>query len=217
MPVSPRPIQQRPQANFQQLWSRLRRLEARTGGIDSGFPVHALPAVIDPGYGGPAAGNPMAYVNGAAALSGPFAYSDHYTPLAGDAVLLVPVHATASYIVHGLPSARPWAAVLTLTSSGWTDASGNSTGTRCKYGAGGKADVSWTLGVGTTFADGTVIGTLPAAFYPANGQNLPATAAHSASGGQSPHFAISTGGQVACYGLGASGGLMTASGSYALT
>lgn len=76
--------------------SRLAVLEARTAGIDSGVPLMALPAQIDPGY---TAGDPQAYINGAAALSGPYQHLASYTPAAGDQVAVLPVGTT--YIVLG--------------------------------------------------------------------------------------------------------------------
>jgi hypothetical protein len=74
------------------------RLKTRTAGIDSGFPLMALPGVIDPGY---TSGDPMAYVNGAAALTGPYQHLASYTPAASDPVLLIPVPALQSYVIAG--------------------------------------------------------------------------------------------------------------------
>jgi len=78
---------------------RITKLESRTAAIDSGFPLAALPAVIDATYSG--SGDPMAYINGAAALTGPYQYLAAYTPVAGDSVLVLPVGALQTYIILG--------------------------------------------------------------------------------------------------------------------
>lgn len=80
------------------LQSRVARLETRTAGIDSGFPLMMLPGTIDPAY---TSGDPMVAVNGAAALTGPFQHLASYTPVANDAVLLAPCGALGSYVVLG--------------------------------------------------------------------------------------------------------------------
>ena len=93
-----RPIPQRFQATLVAIQARLTRVETRTAGIDSGFPLMVLPGVIDSAY---VSGNPQVYVNGAATLSGPYSYLASYTPAAGDQVILVPVGALQSYIIIG--------------------------------------------------------------------------------------------------------------------
>jgi hypothetical protein len=97
------------------LQKRVAKLETRTAGIDSGFPLMLLLAVIDSGYTG--AGNPMAFVNGAAVLSGPYACLASYTPFAGDSVILAPVGAMQSYVVIGSTPADPWHAIT--LDAGW--------------------------------------------------------------------------------------------------
>jgi hypothetical protein len=90
----------------QQLTDVLRRvakLERRTAGIDSGMPLAALPAVIDSGY---TTGDPKAYINGSAALTGPYQRLSSYTPAAGDSVLVLPLPVTAGqgpgvYVILG--------------------------------------------------------------------------------------------------------------------
>lgn len=78
------------------------RLKTRTAGIDSGMPLAALPAQINPAY---TSGDPRCLVNGSATLSGPYQYVTSYTPAAGDMVLLVPTPVTApgvtSYVIIG--------------------------------------------------------------------------------------------------------------------
>lgn len=81
-----------------QIQQRLGRLESRTAAIDSGWPLAALPAVLDPAY---TSGDPKAYLNGAAVLTGPYQHLASYTPAAGDAVLAIPVGATQTYVILG--------------------------------------------------------------------------------------------------------------------
>lgn len=80
----------------------VKRLQSRTAGIDSGSPLAALPAVIDPGY---TTGDPMALINGSPTLTGPYKHLASYTPAAGDAVLVIPTPITATgvtaYVVLG--------------------------------------------------------------------------------------------------------------------
>lgn len=92
------PITQRFSATLQALQRRVTKLETRTAGIDSGFPLAMLPGVIDSAY---TTGDPMVYVNGATVLSGPYQHLASYTPAAGDSVLLIPVGALQSYVVAG--------------------------------------------------------------------------------------------------------------------
>ncbi|MCX4750891.1 hypothetical protein OG455_41155 [Kitasatospora sp. NBC_01287] len=73
-------------------------METRTASIDSGWPLAALPATIDPGY---SSGDPKAYLNGATTLTGPYQRLAPYTPAAGDSVLVVPVGASRTYVVLG--------------------------------------------------------------------------------------------------------------------
>lgn len=77
---------------------RITKLETRTVAIDSGYPLAALPAVIDAGY---TSGDPRAYINGSATLTGPYQHLAAYTPAANDSVLVLPVGATQTYIVLG--------------------------------------------------------------------------------------------------------------------
>lgn len=78
--------------------ARMAKLESRTAGIDSGWPLMMLPGVIDPAY---SSGDPMVLVNGATALSGPYQHLASYTPAASDQVLLAPVGALRTYVVLG--------------------------------------------------------------------------------------------------------------------
>ncbi|MFJ9771246.1 hypothetical protein ACIRVF_08375 [Kitasatospora sp. NPDC101157] len=98
MPLYPRPLEQRFPAELQAMQLRLSRLETRTAGIDSGWPLAALPAVIDPAY---TTGQPKAFLNGATTLTGPYQRLSSYTPTAGDHVLAVPVGAQQTYVILG--------------------------------------------------------------------------------------------------------------------
>ncbi|MGA5820799.1 hypothetical protein ACPC54_23400 [Kitasatospora sp. NPDC094028] len=98
MPLYPHPLEQRFPAELQAMQQRLARLEARTAGIDSGWPLAALPAVIDPSY---TSGQPRAYLNGSTTLTGPYQRLSSYTPTAGDHVLVMPVGAQQTYVILG--------------------------------------------------------------------------------------------------------------------
>lgn len=78
--------------------ARITKLETRTASIDSGFPLAALPAVINPAY---TSGNPTVYVNGATVLTGPYQYLSSYTPAASDSVLVLPVGELQAYVILG--------------------------------------------------------------------------------------------------------------------
>ena len=98
MPQYPRQITQRfPQAQADHA-ARLRKLESRTAAIDSGWPLAALPAVIDPSY---TTGDPHCFINGSATLTGPYQHLASYTPVASQAVLVIPVGVTQTYVVLG--------------------------------------------------------------------------------------------------------------------
>jgi hypothetical protein len=94
----PPPIDKRHAAAMADLKKRVTKLETRTSGIDSGYPLMVLPGVISGTY---SSGNPEVYINGSATLSGPFQYLASYTPAANDPVILAPVGALQSYIVLG--------------------------------------------------------------------------------------------------------------------
>lgn len=104
MPDYARELTQRFAHQVNDLFARVRKLETRTSAIDSGMPLAVLPAVIDPAY---SSGDPKAFINGSAALTGPYNYLASYTPAAGDAVLAVPIPLTAqqagltSYVIIG--------------------------------------------------------------------------------------------------------------------
>jgi hypothetical protein len=87
------------QATMTGLLRRVAKLETRTAGIDSGFPLQMATGVIDPGY---TSGDPQAYFNGASALSGPYQHLSSYTPTAGDTVLLAPVGVLQAWVILGL-------------------------------------------------------------------------------------------------------------------
>lgn len=92
------PIQQRFSHALAKLQRDVRKLQTRTAGIDSGFPLAALPAVIDPAY---TTGDPNVLVNGSAALTGPCQHLASYTPAANDNVLVIPVGVNQAYVVLG--------------------------------------------------------------------------------------------------------------------
>jgi len=94
----PRPLETRFAAQLQSMRQRLTKVETRTAGIDSGWPLAMLPAVIDSAY---TSGDPLAYINGATVLTGPYQHLASYTPAAGDSVLAAPVGATQTYVILG--------------------------------------------------------------------------------------------------------------------
>lgn len=98
MPLYPDPLEVRFNRALAAMGRSIRSLQSRTAGIDSGFPLMALPGVIDPGY---SSGDPMVFVNGSATLTGPYQRLASYTPAANDSVLLIPVVAQQTYIVAG--------------------------------------------------------------------------------------------------------------------
>lgn len=99
MTLYPSPLTRRFTQALGSLQQRVTKLESRTAGIDSGFPLMLLPGQIDPAWDG--TGEPQVYVNGSATLSGPFPYLSWYTPVAGDDVLLAPVGALQQYVIAG--------------------------------------------------------------------------------------------------------------------
>jgi hypothetical protein len=98
MPMYPAPLEKRHAQTMQSMQQRITKLETRTAGIDSGFPLAALPAVIDSAY---SSGDPKAYINGSTTLTGPYQHLASYTPAANDAVLAIPVGATQTYVILG--------------------------------------------------------------------------------------------------------------------
>lgn len=98
MPIYPKPLEQRHPATMHDILRRLTKLETRTAGIDSGFPLAALPATIDSGY---TTGDPMAYINGSTTLTGPYQHLAAYTPAANDSVLVIPVGVLGTYVILG--------------------------------------------------------------------------------------------------------------------
>jgi hypothetical protein len=90
-------------ADLTGLFARVLKLETRTAGIDSGMPLAALPAQIDPSY---TSGDPMAYINGSPTLTGPYQTLASYTPAASDQVIALPLPVTAgvapgTYVILG--------------------------------------------------------------------------------------------------------------------
>jgi hypothetical protein len=104
MTAYPAQLTQRFAREFRELKARITKLETRTGSIDSGANLAALPATIDPDYTGP--GDPMCLIGDTApSLTGPYNYLSSYTPVANDTVLVLPMPATqsqvTSYIILG--------------------------------------------------------------------------------------------------------------------
>ncbi len=87
MSLYPPPLDQRWAQAISGVLSRLKNLESRTAGIDSGSTLAALPGTVDPAY---SSGDPRVAINGAA-LSGPYQHLAAYTPAANDAVIVLPV------------------------------------------------------------------------------------------------------------------------------
>jgi hypothetical protein len=85
-------------ATLQGLQAAVKQLQTRTAVLDSGFPLACLPGQIDPAY---TTGDPHAFVNGSATLTGPYQHLAAYTPVASDSVLLIPVPALQTYVVAG--------------------------------------------------------------------------------------------------------------------
>lgn len=98
MTMFPRELTQRFAQEINSIRARVRKLESRTAAIDSGYPLAALPAVIDSGY---TTGDPKAYLNGSATLTGPYQHLASYTPAAGDSVVALPIQATRTYLILG--------------------------------------------------------------------------------------------------------------------
>lgn len=98
MTLFPPALEQRFAATLKSIQDRLKKLESRTAAIDSGFPLAALPAVIDAAY---SSGDPKAYINGSPTLTGPYQHLAAYTPAANDAVLVLPVGVNQTYVVLG--------------------------------------------------------------------------------------------------------------------
>jgi hypothetical protein len=62
----------------------------------------------------------------------------------------------------------------------------------------------WLLGTGLvpgTKTNGTTIGTLPAGYLPSTAQDVPGSCNNVVSGGESPHWNVTTGGAINCWGF----------------
>ena len=101
MPQYARNLQTRFRSELSNLAARVRKLEIRTGAIDSGFPLAALPAVIVTVTGSGSTTAVTAYLNGSATASGPYQVLASYTPSVGDNVLALPVGADSTYVIIG--------------------------------------------------------------------------------------------------------------------
>lgn len=184
-------------ATLQSLQQRVTKLESRTSGIDSGFPLMLLPGVIDSGY---TSGNPMAYVNGAATLSGPYACLASYSPVAGDSVILAPVGAMSTYIVVGRTSAAPWQQIT--PGGSWSNSGSGVNGFFYRLMTTG--DVQLSFDVTISSATPGTLGTLPAGYRPSTSVNVacgwygsgPATPSPGYNPQFSPHLLIATDGTI---------------------
>ena len=206
MTAYPKTLQDRFANQLSQLFGRVQKLESRTASIDSGMPLAALPAVIDSGY---TSGNPKAYINGSATLTGPYQYLASYTPLAGDPVLVLPLPTTAGlgtgqYVVLGRTQVGGWQS-LGSPISGW------SVGNRARYKmlASGLVLIEFVDIVvpASPPADGTVIWTaangLPTVYQPAAITRC--VLGHSSGAGtEQPMFEIETNGAIEVFGVGGS-------------
>ena len=94
------PLERRFADTLKTLQARLRRLEARTAGVDSGFPLMALPTVIAATAAGPPA-TVTAFLNGSLTATGPYSYLASYTPTIGDNVIALPLVGTRTYVIIG--------------------------------------------------------------------------------------------------------------------
>lgn len=159
------------QATMNGLLKRVAKLETRTAGIDSGYPLAVLPGVLDSGYT-PGSGSPQAYVNGAASLSGPYPCLGSYAPVAGDSVLLAPVGAHRSYYILGSVT-TPTAAALTSENS-FTINPGGFPGAQALMGQDGWVRVLGCISLPGSYA-GVTFATLPSKYWPASAQQWPIT------------------------------------------
>jgi hypothetical protein len=75
----------------------VRRLQAHTSNIDSGWPLAMLPGVVASTTSGV-----MVYVNGEMTAMGPLPYLASYSPTDGDNVLLAPMGVQQTYVVIGV-------------------------------------------------------------------------------------------------------------------
>jgi hypothetical protein len=169
----PKQLTQRFPAEFQDMGARLAQLETRTAGIDSGAPLAVLPATIDPAY---TSGNPSCFINGAATLTGPYQYLASYSPVAGDAVLVMPTPVTQSAVTSYV--------VLCSLGSGWNyvGTAGNPAFAANWANAGsGNASLAFMLTGVSVQVTGAVIPsagagatlfTLPAGYLPASHQTI---------------------------------------------
>lgn len=98
MALYPPALDQRFAATLRSIQDRLQKLENRSAGIDSGFPLALLPATIDPSY---TSGDPHAYINDSTTLTGPYWHLSSYTPVASDLVVVAPIGAMQTYVVLG--------------------------------------------------------------------------------------------------------------------
>jgi hypothetical protein len=122
MTMYPPTLDQRHAAALQNIQSRLKVLESRTGNIDSSSLLMHYPGVVDHAYPNDGS-NPKVYVNGSAALTGPYPYLSSYTPFASDKVTLVPVG--SSYLIAGNSGVSTFNQFTQIETSGDAQIGGN--------------------------------------------------------------------------------------------
>jgi hypothetical protein len=196
----PRELTQRFQQRQADHHRRIATLDSRTSSIDSGIPVHALPAVIDSGYTG---GNPMVYANGATALTGPYPFLAPYVPQAGDAVTILPVRTT--WLILGLAGPVPWT-TLTAFTGGWT-------GSIAYRVNGDEIALDVKIAPGTVL-DGTAVCNLPA---PASFKRVALQCDSikvNGSAFEAPGLYISAAGQAQIWGVGTAASYLQGTGTY---
>lgn len=99
MTLYPLDLERRFAATIRAMQERIAKLESRTAGIDSGYPLALLPATIDPSY---SSGDPYAYINNSPNLTGPYYHLSSYTPVASDLVVVAPIGGGMNtYVVLG--------------------------------------------------------------------------------------------------------------------
>jgi hypothetical protein len=101
MPQYPRKLSERHGQEMARLRRQMRRQQAHTASIDSGWPLAALPAVIASVTGSGPAVTVTAYLNGAAVATGPYQVLASYTPAVNDNVLVIPVGVQQTYVILG--------------------------------------------------------------------------------------------------------------------
>lgn len=168
---------------------KLAQQTQKTAGLPNGLRTATVTAVT-------AAGITIS-VNGAP-LSG-LACLDAIQPAVGDTVSVFKQDQTWLILGRARLDPSPWQSVQ--LNNGWTGI----LAVRVVWGAGKSLQIAASMTPGTK-TDGTTIATLPSGFIPPRSWDIPGTASALVTGGQSPHFNITTAGAVNCWGYGSSTG-----------